>query len=125
MSKAIGYAARSRRGNLKPMKFERREPEADDVVIDIQYCGICHSDLHQARNEWKNTNYPCMPGHEIVGKVSKVGASVSRVKVGDVVGVGCMVDSCGSCPNCRAGLEQYCEGPRGALMTYNGPMKPS
>lgn len=124
MTKAIGYAARSRRANLEPMKFERREPEADDVVIDIQYCGICHSDLHQARNEWKNTIYPCVPGHEIVGKVSKVGASVSRFQVGDTVGVGCMVDSCGACPNCRAGLEQYCEGPSGALMTYNGPMKP-
>ena len=124
MSQAIGYAAKSKRANLKPHAFERREPGAEDVEIDVLYCGVCHSDLHQVRNEWHNTNYPCLPGHEIVGRVSRVGAAVTRTRPGDLVGVGCMVDSCGSCAGCRSGLEQYCEGPKGPTMTYNGPMKP-
>lgn len=124
MTQAIGYAAKSKRANLKPQKFERREPDPDDVEIEVLYCGVCHSDLHQVRNEWGNTVYPCLPGHEIVGRVARIGSAVARTQVGDLVGVGCMVDSCGACKGCRDGLEQYCEGPRGATMTYNGPMKP-
>jgi len=112
MITAIGYAAQSATAPLAPMTFERRSPRADDVAIEILYCGVCHSDIHQARNEWGFASYPLMPGHEIVGKVTAVGADVSRYKVGDLVGVGCMVDSCRHCEACEADLEQYChEGP--------------
>jgi len=124
MIQILGYAAKSKRSNLRPIRFERRDAGADDVEIDVLYCGVCHSDLHQVRNEWRNTVYPCLPGHEIVGRVARVGSRVTRHAVGDLVGVGCMVDSCGQCRGCRDGLEQYCEGPHGATMTYNGPMKP-
>lgn len=119
MYTAIGYAAQSATTPLAPMSFERRSPRADDVAIDILYCGVCHSDIHQARNEWGIAVYPLMPGHEIVGKVTAVGASVTAHKVGDLVGVGCMVDSCRHCTACQANLEQYClEGP---TMTYATP----
>jgi uncharacterized zinc-type alcohol dehydrogenase-like protein len=112
-----GYAAQSASTPLAPHQFERREPRTDDVVIDILYCGVCHSDIHQARNEWHSSIYPMVPGHEIVGRVSAVGAKVTKFKVGDTVGVGCMVDSCQHCASCNAGLEQYCE--QGATWTYN------
>jgi uncharacterized zinc-type alcohol dehydrogenase-like protein len=102
---------------LAPITIERREAGPSDVRIDITYCGICHSDLHTARSEWKGTVYPCVPGHEIVGRVAEVGSDVTLYKVGDLVGVGCMVDSCGECDECRAGLQNYCR--RGATMTYN------
>lgn len=119
MYTAIGYAAQSATAPLAPMTFSRRSPRPDDVAIDILYCGVCHSDIHQARNEWGIAVYPLMPGHEIVGKVSEVGANVTRHKVGDLVGVGCMVDSCRHCEACAADLEQYClEGP---TMTYATP----
>lgn len=119
MYTAIGYAAQSATAPLAPMTFERRSPRADDVAIDILYCGVCHSDIHQARNEWGIAVYPLMPGHEIVGRVSAVGTSVSQYQVGDLVGVGCMVDSCRHCEACAADLEQYCiEGP---TMTYATP----
>ena len=119
MYTAIGYAAQSATTPLAPMKFERRSPRADDVAIDILYCGVCHSDIHQARNEWGIAVYPLMPGHEIVGKVTAVGANVTAHKVGDLVGVGCMVDSCRHCDACKSDLEQYClEGP---TMTYATP----
>ena len=112
-----GYAAQSAATPLAPHRFERRDPRPDDVVVDILYCGVCHSDLHTARNEWHGTTYPVVPGHEIIGKVSAVGAQVSRFKVGDMVGVGCMVDSCRHCAACAQGLEQYCvELP---TFTYN------
>jgi alcohol dehydrogenase (NADP+) len=112
MYTAIGYAAQSATTPLAPMSFERRSPRADDVAIEILYCGVCHSDIHQARNEWGIAVYPLMPGHEIVGKVTAVGASVTAHKVGDLVGVGCMVDSCRHCEACKSDLEQYClEGP--------------
>ncbi|TBR39078.1 MULTISPECIES: NAD(P)-dependent alcohol dehydrogenase [Dyella] len=113
-----GYAAQSATTPLAPHRFERRDPRPNDVVIDIAYCGVCHSDIHQARNEWKNSIYPMVPGHEIVGRVSAVGKDVTKFKVGDTVGVGCMVDSCLDCASCNAGLEQYCE--KGAVWTYNG-----
>lgn len=103
------------------MSITRRPTGPSDVKIDILYCGICHSDLHQARNEWKNTLYPCVPGHEILGKVSEVGSDVRKFKVGDTVGVGCLVDSCRDCAACRDDEEQFCEN--GAVFTYNGADK--
>ncbi|MFI3904752.1 NAD(P)-dependent alcohol dehydrogenase [Ochrobactrum sp. S1502_03] len=104
---------------LEPIDITRRAPGADDVQIAIAYCGVCHSDLHQVRSEWAGTVYPCVPGHEIVGHVTAVGANVSKFKVGDTVGVGCMVDSCQHCYACDDGLEQYCE--HGFTGTYNSP----
>ena len=115
-----GYAALSANQALAPFSFERRDPGPDDVRIDIAFCGVCHSDLHTARDEWHMTQFPCVPGHEIVGKVAAVGAAVTRFKVGDTVGVGCMVDSCAKCASCADGLEQYCEN--GFTGTYNGPL---
>ncbi len=117
---ASGYAAQSSETPLAPFSFERRDPGADDVAIDILFCGVCHSDLHTARSEWEGTLYPCVPGHEIVGRVMAVGEGVSKFAVGDVVGVGCMVDSCGRCASCGEGEEQYCTGT-GFVGTYNGP----
>jgi uncharacterized zinc-type alcohol dehydrogenase-like protein len=116
-----GYAAQEATTPLAPFTFERRDPGPRDVQIEIQYCGVCHSDLHTARNEWQNTLYPCVPGHEIVGRVTKVGGEVRKFKEGDLAGVGCMVDSCRECSNCREGLEQYCD--RGFVGTYNGEDK--
>ncbi|MFJ4142942.1 NAD(P)-dependent alcohol dehydrogenase [Pseudomonas sp. NPDC089734] len=120
MVKTYSYAAKEPTDALKPYRFERRAPGADDVQIDILYCGVCHSDLHTARNEWKNTLYPSVPGHEIVGRVTAVGANVTQFKVGDLAGVGCMVDSCQHCASCAEGEEQYCEN--GFTGTYNGPV---
>lgn len=117
---AHGYAAPSADAPLAPFSFERRDPQADDVAIDILFCGVCHSDLHTARGEWPGTLYPCAPGHEIVGRVRAVGSDVTKFAVGDVVGVGCMVDSCGHCASCTDGEEQYCE-TTGFVGTYNGP----
>lgn len=112
-----GYATHSPIDELEPFQFERRDPRPDDVVIDILFCGVCHSDLHQAQNDWGNSKYPMVPGREIVGRVASVGPAVTRFKVGDAVGVGCMVDSCQHCHACEEGLEQYCEGHH--VMTYN------
>ncbi len=113
-----GYAAPSAREALKPFSFERRDPAPDDVQLDILFCGVCHSDIHIARDEWGGgTLYPCVPGHEIVGRVAKVGSAVKKFKEGDLAAVGCMVDSCGVCSNCKADLEQFCE--KGAVFTYN------
>ncbi|MGB8771803.1 MAG: NAD(P)-dependent alcohol dehydrogenase [Candidatus Korobacteraceae bacterium] len=123
-TKTTGYAAHSSTSPLQPFPFERREPGPQDVQIDILYCGVCHSDLHTARNEWENfmgTTYPVVPGHEIVGRVSKVGAQIRKFKEGDLAAVGCMVDSDRTCASCKAGLEQYCES--GATFTYNSEDK--
>lgn len=125
MIKALGYAAKHSFSRLKPLEFERDEPGASDVQIDILYCGVCHSDVHQVENDWSNTVYPCMPGHEIVGRVVAIGGDVSRHAIGDLVGVGCMIDSCRQCDPCHEGDEQYCEGHNSWLATYNGPMKPA
>ena len=116
---AHAYAAQSGSTPLAPFSFERREPVATDVVIDILYCGVCHSDLHTARGEWPGVIFPSVPGHEIVGRVVAVGPGVKIYKEGDLVAVGCMVDSCQHCEPCTHGLEQYCEN--GMTGTYNGP----
>ncbi len=116
--KSKGYAAITAASPLGPFEFERREVGPNDVLIDIHYCGICHSDIHQARNEWQGSRFPMVPGHEIVGKVRKVGAQVKKFKEGDIAGVGCLVDSCGTCPPCKKSLESYCEN--GFVPTYNG-----
>ena len=112
------YGAHAGERPLEPMDISRREPGAHDVQIDIAYCGICHSDIHQVRSEWAGTVYPCVPGHEIVGRVSAVGAQVSGFKTGDLAGVGCIVDSCRHCGECGEGLENYCDH---MVPTYNGP----
>ncbi|CAI1174929.1 MULTISPECIES: NAD(P)-dependent alcohol dehydrogenase [Serratia] len=112
------YAAHDAKSALVPFDYQPRALRDHDVQIKVLFCGVCHSDLHQARNEWSNTLYPVVPGHEIVGRVSAVGSHVSAYQVGDLVGVGCMVDSCRSCPSCEEGLEQYCEN--GFTGTYNG-----
>ena len=116
-----GFAAHSPTSDLVPFTFERRIPRPSDVVIDILYCGICHSDIHSARNEWGWTQYPFVPGHEIVGRVSAVGSDVGKFKVGDLVGVGCLVHSCCHCPSCEEGLEQYCDN--GFTGTYGSEDK--
>lgn len=118
MTQTKAYAAQTADADLAPFALERRDVGPKDVAIEIEYCGVCHSDLHQARNDWRNTVYPCVPGHEIIGTVTAVGADVERHAVGDRVGVGCMVDSCKTCSTCSAGLEQYCE--TGFTGTYNG-----
>jgi alcohol dehydrogenase (NADP+) len=125
MIPAIGYGATGSRSALGPMRFERRGPGPQDVEIEILYCGVCHSDLHQVRNDWGNTIYPCLPGHEIVGRAGRVGEQVTKFERGDLVGVGALIDSCRECEACRQGLEQYCEGPLGPLFTYNGPATPN
>ena len=109
---------------LSEMEIERQAPKADEVHIDILYCGVCHSDLHQVKNDWHNTIYPCVPGHEIIGRVEEVGSAVTKFRAGDIVGVGCMIDSCGTCPACQEKEENYCEGPVSWTATYNGYMKP-
>src|SRR5712692_2663435 len=118
------FAARSATSGLGPFTLQRRAPRAQDVQIEILYCGVCHSDLHQVRDEWNAvmpTVYPCVPGHEIVGRVVKVGSAVRKFKEGDIAAVGCMVDSCRVCANCRAGDEQFCE--QFMTLTYNGKDK--
>jgi uncharacterized zinc-type alcohol dehydrogenase-like protein len=123
MYKTKAYSAASATSPLAPTKINRRDPTERDVQIEILFCGICHSDLHQARNEWSTvmpTVYPCVPGHEIVGRVGKVGSRVTKFKPGDLVAVGCMVDSDRTCPECKAGLEQFC---RNMTLTYNAPDK--
>jgi uncharacterized zinc-type alcohol dehydrogenase-like protein len=112
------YAAQDAQSPIAPFDISRREPGPHDVEIEILYCGVCHSDIHQARNEWGNSIFPMVPGHEIVGKVSRVGDHVKKFAVGDLAGVGCLVDSCRECHNCKEGLEQFCEN--GSVGTYNG-----
>lgn len=112
-----GFAVQHAQDHLAPFEFQRRGLRENDLLIKIKYCGVCHSDIHQVRNEWKISNYPMVPGHEIVGIVEEVGSKVSHYKVGDFVGVGCMVDSCLKCESCKENLEQYCE--KGNVSTYN------
>lgn len=116
MTQSHGWAAQSATTPLAPFKFSRRDLKEHDVHVDIQFCGVCHSDIHSVRNEWQNAVYPMVPGHEIIGRVTAVGSAVSRFKPGDLVGVGVIVDSCRQCASCKAGEEQYCE--IGATLTY-------
>ncbi|MDQ3324082.1 MAG: NAD(P)-dependent alcohol dehydrogenase, partial [Acidobacteriota bacterium] len=118
MLQTKGYAAKSAGENLQPFEFERRELEASDILIEIQFCGVCHSDIHQVRDEWGGSMYPMVPGHEIVGRVAQTGADVTKFKAGDYAGIGCFVDSCRECENCKEGVEQFCV--KQAAMTYNG-----
>jgi uncharacterized zinc-type alcohol dehydrogenase-like protein len=118
MIRTKAYAAQDARSPLAPWSFERRDPGPKDVQLDILYCGVCHSDLHQVRNEWGSSIYPMVPGHEIVGRVTRVGSQVKKFKSGDLAGIGCLVDSCRHCENCERGLEQYCLN--GSSGTYNG-----
>ncbi len=116
MLPTLSYAASSAKAPLAPYRFERRDPREHDVVIDILYCGVCHSDVHTVRDEWGQGKYPIVPGHEIIGRVTAVGKGVTKFKVGDMAGVGCMVDSCRECASCKEDLEQFCE--KGATFTY-------
>ena len=117
MISVSGYAAQQVKAPLTPYSFSRREPKDHDIVIDIQYCGICHTDIHQTHDEWQASTFPMVPGHEITGLVRDVGAKANRYRIGDKVAVGCFVDSCRKCDPCVRGLEQYCiEGP---TLTYN------
>ncbi len=115
------YGTESATADLKPMDVKRRGTGAEDVKIDILFCGVCHSDIHTARNEWGGATYPVVPGHEIIGRVTEIGSSVKNIKKGDLVGVGCMVDSCQTCEQCKNDLEQFCE--KGATFTYNSEDK--
>ncbi|HYV97276.1 MAG TPA: NAD(P)-dependent alcohol dehydrogenase [Gemmatimonadaceae bacterium] len=117
MTQTRAYAAFDARAVLAPYTFERREPGARDVVIEIMYCGVCHSDVHTVRSEWKGTTYPCVPGHEIIGRVIRVGDDVTGFRAGALAAVGCLVDSCRRCANCTDGYEQFCDA--GATWTYN------
>ena len=121
MIETKAYGGLSATTPLVPLTIERRTPGAHDVQIEIKYCGVCHSDLHTVRNEWHNAVYPCVPGHEMVGVVTAVGVHVKKFKVGDKAGVGCLVDSCRECDNCKDGLEQYCS--TGATFSYGSPDK--
>ena len=121
--KTNAYAATTATSPLAAFQLQRRDPGEHDVQIEILFCGVCHSDVHTVRNEWHGTTYPCVPGHEIIGRVVKVGARVRKFKEGDIAGVGCLVDSCRTCASCKADLEQFCEV--GAVFTYNSPDKHS
>ncbi len=118
MLKTFGYAAHDPKTPLAPFNFERREPRANDIQIEILYCGVCHSDIHQVRDEWGNSTYPMVPGHEIIGKITVLGSDVTGFNIGETVGVGCLVDSCRTCPDCVDDLEQFCNS---ATFTYNAP----
>ncbi len=109
---------------LEAMEVERQQPKEDEVLIEVMYCGVCHSDIHQVENDWMNTIYPCVPGHEVIGKIISKGSSVTKFKEGDIVGVGCMIDSCQTCEACQENEEQFCQGPVGPTMTYNGYFRP-
>lgn len=122
--KVYGFGTQAKNEDLGPVVFNRRKASKGEVAFKVTHCGVCHSDLHQARNDWSNTQYPCVPGHEVVGIVTAIGDGVSKVKIGDVVGVGCIIDSCQECDYCEAGEENYCSGEKGATLTYNGTMNP-
>ena len=120
----IAYGTQTASASLEPLRFTRRDVQAGEIAIEISHCGVCHSDLHQARDDWDNTVWPCIPGHEIVGKVIAVGEGVTRFAEGDRAGVGCMVNSCQQCDMCKADQEQFCTGLKSCTLTYNGPKQP-
>lgn len=125
MIETVGLGVKNGKADMKAVKFIRHEAGAEDVELEMLYCGVCHSDIHQAHDDWGNTVWPCVPGHELVGRVSKVGSKVKSFKVGDLAAVGCMIDSCGKCPSCLDGEEQFCESETSCLLTYNGPKNPT
>jgi uncharacterized zinc-type alcohol dehydrogenase-like protein len=110
---------------LEQVDVVRANPKVDEVLIEVLYCGVCHSDIHQVNNDWKNTRYPSVPGHEVIGRIVETGGSVSKFKVGQIVGVGCMIDSCQTCNPCKNGDEHFCVGEHGPTMTYNGYLSPT
>lgn len=120
----FAYGTQTADDDLSPVRFDRQEPRTGEIAFKVTYCGVCHSDLHQIRDDWDNTVYPCIPGHEVVGEVTAVGDGVTKFTVGDRIGVGCLVNSCQVCDKCQADQENYCQGPKGATLTYNGPMEP-
>lgn len=122
--KVYGFGTKGADKDLIPVSFQREDLRPGEVRLKVTHCGVCHSDLHQARNDWENTQYPCVPGHEVVGLVTSVGEGVKDFKEGDQVGVGCMINSCQRCEPCENDLEQFCEGPKSCTLTYNGPKKP-
>ena len=122
--KVYGYGAPSADDKLVPLSFERNDLRDGEVAFKVKYCGVCHSDVHQVHDDWDNSLYPCVPGHEIVGEVASVGGGVTKFKTGDLIGVGCMVNSCRECDYCKDGYENYCQGPKSCTLTYNGPKKP-
>ena len=121
--KTNAYAVTAATSLLAPFQLQRRDPGSHDVEMEILFCGVCHSDVHTVRNEWRGTTYPCVPGHEIIGRVTRVGNQVKNFKEDDIVGVGCLVDSCRTCASCKDNLEQFCEAA--AIFTYNSPDKHS
>ena len=120
----LGYGAPSANDPLQPLSFDRIDPRPGEIGFEVLYCGVCHSDVHQVNNDWQNTVYPCVPGHEVIGRVTQVGEGVTKFSEGDLIGVGCMVNSCQTCQPCREDEEQYCNGPKSATLTYNGPLEP-
>ncbi len=122
--KVFGFGTKGPEKDLGPVSFERLDLRPGEVRLKVTHCGVCHSDVHQARNDWGNTLYPCVPGHEVVGLVTSVGEGVRNFKEGDQVGVGCMINSCQQCESCENDLEQFCEGPKSCTLTYNGPKNP-
>jgi alcohol dehydrogenase (NADP+) len=122
--KVYGYGTKSSDIELAPVTFERKDAQKGEVEFKVLYCGVCHSDLHQIQNDWDNSLYPCVPGHEILGVVTAVGKGVTKFKKGDFIGVGCMVNSCQNCDSCQKDAENYCQGPKSCTFTYNGPKNP-
>jgi len=120
MPNTKAYAALTAKGPLVPYRITRQPPDPDEIEIEILYCGICHSDLHSIQDDWESTLFPCVPGHEIIGRISRLGAGVDRFREGEIVGVGCIIGSCGACPSCEEALEQYCD--QGFLGTFNSPL---
>ncbi|WNM57731.1 NAD(P)-dependent alcohol dehydrogenase [Candidatus Nitrospira allomarina] len=122
--KVYGYGTKSSDIELAPVTFERKDAREGEVEFKVLYCGVCHSDLHQIKNDWNNSLYPCVPGHEILGEVTAVGEGVTKFEKGDLIGVGCMVNSCQECDPCKKDAENYCQGPKSCTLTYNGPKNP-
>ncbi|NCT41389.1 MAG: NAD(P)-dependent alcohol dehydrogenase [Alphaproteobacteria bacterium] len=122
--KVFGYGTQSSDIELGPVTFDRVDAREGEVEFKVLYCGVCHSDLHQIKNDWQNSKYPCVPGHEILGQVTTVGEGVTKFKKGDLIGVGCMVNSCQTCDPCKNDVENYCQGPKSCTLTYNGPKNP-
>ncbi len=118
--KATGFGVKGAKDKFQPFQFSRKDPGDNEIAVKVTHCGVCHSDVHQARDDWENTQYPCVPGHEVVGEVTQLGSAVSDFKIGDRIGIGCMINSCQECDPCHGDLEQFCESEQGCTLTYNG-----